>query len=216
MKHKVIVGVVYRPPGGSTARFNDYLYDALNKISLEGQYCYVMGDFNIDLCKTNSSDFVNNIVTCGFSPTINKPTRVTSSSASLIDNIITNVSNIDSKVHIEVSGILVTDVSDHFPIFTNSSFQTKCLRNEPIYIRNYADRNIQLFVSRIEGTDWCDVYQTKDTSLAFNTFIQTFLHIYEATFPITVLNKHKRRKRIGLREALSPPSKLKISSTRVI
>lgn len=81
LKHKVIVGVVYRPPHGSTARFSDYLYDVLNKISLEGQYCYVMGDFNIDLCKTNSSDFVNNIVACGFSPTINKPTRVTSSSA---------------------------------------------------------------------------------------------------------------------------------------
>lgn len=50
-------------------------------------------------------------------------------------------------------------------------------------------------MSRIECTDWRDVYQTKDTNLAFNTFIQTFLHIYNATFPITVLNKHKRKKK---------------------
>lgn len=137
---------------------------------------------------------------------------MTSSSVSLIDNIITNVRNIDSKVHIDVSGILVSDVLDHFPIFTNLSFQTKRLKNEPIYIRNYADRSIQLFVSRIECTDWRDVYQTKDTNLAFNTFIQTFLHIYNATFPITVLNKHKRKKKNwitrGIINSIKPKDKL--------
>lgn len=72
LKHEVVVGVVYRHTDGNTARFHDYLYAVLSKISLEGHYFYVNGDFNIDLCKSNSSENVHSIVACGFSPTVNK------------------------------------------------------------------------------------------------------------------------------------------------
>ena len=44
----------------------------------------------------------------GFYPLINKPTRITDSSATLIDNIFTNVHNTETK-----SGIWITDISDH-------------------------------------------------------------------------------------------------------
>lgn len=44
---------------------------------------------------------------------ISKPTRITLKSATVTDNIFTNA--VDGKV---VSGILITDVSDHLPVFT--------------------------------------------------------------------------------------------------
>ena len=46
-------------------------------------------------------------------PTINKPTRVTRNTATAIDHIITNtvISGIQHR-----SGIIKTDISDHFPI----------------------------------------------------------------------------------------------------
>ena len=47
-----------------------------------------------------------------FVPLIVRPTRLTSYSASLIDNIFTN-----SFCNNVVSGLLFTDVSDHLPIF---------------------------------------------------------------------------------------------------
>ena len=43
-------------------------------------------------------------------PLITKPTRVTSSTATLIDNIFTNVPNV-------ISGVITSDLSDHFPVF---------------------------------------------------------------------------------------------------
>ena len=50
-----------------------------------------MGDFNLDLLKYNvhekATDFVDNIISHGFLPTIHKPTRVTTESATLIDHI---------------------------------------------------------------------------------------------------------------------------------
>ena len=46
-------------------------------------------------------------------PLINKPTRITSHSATLIDNIFFNALGI-----IHNSGIFLNDISDHFLIFT--------------------------------------------------------------------------------------------------
>ena len=47
-----------------------------------------------------------------FFPTITKPTRITDKSATLIDNIFINSPNENSK-----RGILISDLSDHLPIF---------------------------------------------------------------------------------------------------
>ncbi len=52
-----------------------------------------MGDFNIDLLKSESCDFANKfteqLFTSSFYPLITKPTRITSHTATLIDNIFT-------------------------------------------------------------------------------------------------------------------------------
>ena len=47
-------------------------------------------------------------------PLFTRPTRVTADSATLIDNIFTN--NINDFSH-STQGILVKDISDHYPVF---------------------------------------------------------------------------------------------------
>ena len=79
-----------------------------------------MGDFNRDLLKLhtdqNVRDFFNLMTSYSFNPLHSVPTRVTPSSTSLIDNIFTN----DSQEFL--SGVLIFDISDHFPVFTISKF----------------------------------------------------------------------------------------------
>ena len=50
----------------------------------------------------------------GFSPLINRPTRISSASATIIDNIFSNnpVNSVSA-----LNGIIVSDISDHLPIF---------------------------------------------------------------------------------------------------
>ena len=69
-------------------------------------------------------NFVNLMFRHGLIPTINKPTRVTRNTATAIDHIITNsVINAEFK-----TGIIKTDISNHFPIFFTLNVLLKVLR----------------------------------------------------------------------------------------
>ena len=59
--------------------------------------------------------FFNFDIKNGIFPVINRPTRATKSSATVIDHILTNTT-IDSHIQ---SGIIKTDISDHFAAFFN-------------------------------------------------------------------------------------------------
>ena len=59
---------------------------------------------------THVHDFFNFVFQNVVFPVINRPTRVTKSSAAIVDNTLTNTL-IDSHIQ---SGIVKTDISDHF------------------------------------------------------------------------------------------------------
>lgn len=108
--------------------FNENLGHCLGLLSNDDKTYYFAGDFNIDLLKLGErgivDDFINTFSSYGLYPTISKATRVTQYSTSLIDNIFTN-----DICHSIKSGILISDISDHFPIFVNSSNNYTISRN---------------------------------------------------------------------------------------
>ena len=92
----------------------------LAKSKTTDKTCFLVGDLNLNLIDYQSNakvrDFVNLIFQHSLVPIVNKPTRVTKNNATLIDYIITN-SFMDQE---NLTGILKTDISDHFPFFTIS------------------------------------------------------------------------------------------------
>ena len=56
---KIVVGTIYRPPKGKFEIFETNLSKILTKIDKSKKITYLMGDFNIDLLKTDSCDFSN-------------------------------------------------------------------------------------------------------------------------------------------------------------
>ena len=90
----------------------------LDKIKLEKKSSYFLGDWNINLINIDkhiaTQEFVDVMYSHAMFPTITKPTRVSSSSATLIDNIFCNTI---WETPSALSGILYTDISDHFPVF---------------------------------------------------------------------------------------------------
>ena len=79
---------------------------------------YLLGYYNIDIPNYSShvhtAQIVDVMSNSGFLPLITRPTGVTVTSATLIDNIFTN--NLRDVSH-SLQGLFITDVSDHFPIF---------------------------------------------------------------------------------------------------
>ena len=124
-----------------------------------------------------------------FFPLIDKQTRVTCKTATLIDNIITNT--FDYPVN---SGILYSDISDHFPVFhitTSNSFKHKA-PNVRTGFRKFNEDNIKRFREMLEIVNWNDVYDQQDANKAYQSFIHLFKTIPNEFFPLVSFKINKR------------------------
>jgi hypothetical protein len=69
-----------------------------------------MGDFNLDLLKydnhEDTNNFINTMSSFFFQPLILQPTRITNHSATLIDNVFSNLVE-----HTQLSGNIVYDLA---------------------------------------------------------------------------------------------------------
>ena len=85
-------------------------------VKIRGVSGYIMGDFNVDLIKMGThgptSDFLEIFTAGGYYPLVSLPTRLTDTTATLIDNIMTN--NLEARME---TGLVTVRVSDHLPIF---------------------------------------------------------------------------------------------------
>ena len=117
LPRQTLIGVIYRVPGTDPEPLNKYLDITLKIINKSNYDVYHMGDYNLDLIKHethhHTSEFVDINLARELLPTITKPTRVSTTSSTLIDNIFMKF---NSTTTLE-KGILVLDISDHFPIF---------------------------------------------------------------------------------------------------
>ena len=78
-RRNLIIGCIYRHPSSkiSVKDFsNEHLEPILQKISKEKKECVLMGDFNVDLLKSNgASEFYTNLSSYFFTPFVLQPTR---------------------------------------------------------------------------------------------------------------------------------------------
>ena len=204
---------VYRPPGSDIKCFNDTIDQILNSLKPNKSPCYVIGDFNINLFNSDthalSGEFLNIMFSSGLFPVINKPTRITNSSATLIDNIFCNF--IDTKLLL--NGIFLSDISDHLPIFCISSCMDNKVGPETVKKRSLSERNVHNFIRELGIMDWTAVREQTDCQAAFSLFYTSFKEIYNKCFPLKFikLDQYKNRKSwltSGLKSSIKQKNKL--------
>lgn len=107
--------MVYQPPSAFTSLFLESFTEIIMCVTERPKsYCYLMGDFNLNLFKCNDKpthDFMTLFYSFMFYPTIIKSTRVTKTTATIIDHIWTN--NLEAY---QSSGIIYSNISDHLLI----------------------------------------------------------------------------------------------------
>ena len=113
-------------------------------------------------------------------PLISKPTRITSSTATLIDNIFTN--NLELNMN---SGILYTDLSDHLPVFqvTHLKMIVEPARQKR-FLRLINSTTMSAIRSKLEGVDWSSVYAINSVNESYDTFSSLLSSAYSMSFPL--------------------------------
>ena len=193
----IIVGVVYRPntqPRVDIDIFMQKIIEIQSKIKEENKVAYLMGDFNIDLLKVNihakTNKFVNDVISQGFLPKITRPTRITPHSATLIDHIYSNDNRPTSQK--STSGIIITDVADHFGTF---HIVNKC-KQPPVQkysqIRQMKTDNVLRFNNILANADYSSVLLSDCPNYAYHTFMEIYTNAFNQACPVKSIKTPKR------------------------
>ena len=207
----LIIFVVYRPPNTDPSIFTNCLTISLNHISLKNKLIYIMGDFNINILNNDtnniSANFSNLMSSLNLIPLITHPTRITTYSSTLIDNIYTN--NLQSH-H---SAVLINDLSDHFPICTLFKSDIKPIPRLNQYKYSFTKSNISALNNFLANYDWNIVLNSNDVNFVSSRFIEIIHH--GLNLHCTSKIKHcKKRKQPWLTLGLLKSSSVKKNYTK--
>ena len=187
-----IVGVIYRPPGQPILDFNLEIEDLLSNTLSQTKDIILVGDFNIDLLKINEHKDSNSFYNCMTShlliPTITRPTRITPTSSTLIDNIFTNLW---SKV--ADSSVVISDLSDHFPVLTIISLdvprKVPFRRNNERLVNDSRKEKFGIALGNINWQSVTNSCQNGDPNKAYDQFFDLYKEAYDTAFPLRTATK---------------------------
>ena len=113
-KNKCTFAVIYCHPNNNYIEFIDSLDNKLQLLNLKNKRLMIMGDFNIDVNSnvTSTLDYLHMLQLNACINLITKPIRVTSSTQTIIDHILTNGNESNFT-----PGIFDYMLSDHSSIF---------------------------------------------------------------------------------------------------
>ena len=187
---------VYLPPNNNLKEGLATLERSIN----HKKNVFILGDFNINLnidSFTNSEaspterlhDFNRNIMCY---PLIRNPTRITKTTVSTIDNIITNEKND------VISGVLTAQVADHlspFVIIKDKQKKSNTSR-EMITVRNMAPENIQKLREDLQATNWDKLLESNDINEKTDTFATKLKELLDKNCELKTIkfNKNKHAK----------------------
>ena len=189
-----VIMVTYRPPNTAVEEYVRMLQDRITKVIKEKKLLYIMGDMNINLLNASShlptNDFINTMYANYLFPLISKPTRITEHSATLIDNIYTN--NIAHYNAYCKQGLLITDISDHLPIF--HMVKTKQVTKPTSYItkRLITEERKLSFIQSVSDEDWNQILNCRDAQIAYSMFSAKLCKLYDKAFPIRKTKIHAK------------------------
>ena len=193
-----IVGTVYRPPHSDILDFLAKLENILSHITSNYPTATILmqGDYNIDMMKCYSNNLYNDyfcrLLSYSMWPLILRPTRVTHCSATLIDNIFCN--NIKA---LNMSGIILSDVSDHFAVFSSFSInKAKPAGYVEISRRDMKQDNLSMLKVSISNYDWNSLKANQSVNELYNNFSDKIANLYDAhcpvkTFKVKIIDRDK-------------------------
>ena len=141
-------------------------------------------DHNLDFLKQGihwkTHEFIEVNLDNALLPVITKPTRISCTSATLMDNIF-----ISEKFQNDFeSSVLLTDLSDHLPCLLKvKDFNTSKTPPQKVTKRKLSEENLQKIKHDIESIDWETKINDLDANNSFDELHSTILNILNIHAP---------------------------------
>ena len=188
---KLLIGCVYRHHATTISDFVEhFLSNLLLTIGKKRQKTMLMGDFNVDLLKfdthNETRDYYDLLSSNGFRPLIFQPTRVTSRTSTLIDNIFIN----DIETY-SMGGNITTSISDHYPQFCIVDIfdKSKTNKREVKFGRSFENFNPNEFSNELKLINWNQILHGKSSPEALKIFYGVIEKLLDEMAPRKRLTK---------------------------
>ena len=160
MKSKsLIFGSLYKSPDSSihlSKNFTPNLAAKLQNINRENQEVIIIRDINIDYLEKDDHKVIKDIFAVnGYKQLLRSATRTTSSSATLIDVILTNKSSTITN-----SETINASLSDHDIIACVRKANNTKYEAETIKCRDFSQYNVDIINNELLNADWKFVYDS--------------------------------------------------------
>ena len=157
--------------------------------SLATKHAFILGDFNINLLNYNSHtptcDFVSLLLSQHYLPYIIHPTQVSNNSSTIIDNIFSNICNLETK-----SGNILSQIADHFPQFMIVRKAGLTNKTLSYYQHDYSKFNQERFLDDFKNLSFEYLNDNQsDINAKFKRFLANLDEIVEKHAPLKKLTK---------------------------
>ena len=154
-KDALLIASCYHAPNSDQKQFLTAYGELLTKLKSEKKQLIIGLDHNLDLLKSsshkNTQSFLETNIGNGTFPCISKPTHITHTSATLIDNIFCSES-LHSNC---LSQILVNDLSEDLPcLCTYSNMFPTMNETQSVWKRSLTEKNILKINEELAQVNW--------------------------------------------------------------
>ena len=176
------VANVYRPPDGDIDLAIESLNDQLADImGLNTADIIIFGDLNIDMNKRSAKlskykSFLNSNL---LHQIVKQPTRITNTSRTIIDHILTNNEDFYNQ-----SMVVDPGLSDHAIVVTSRKRLKLKYQTSYFLGRSYRKFNEEAFYADVARIDWNILYESSDVNGAANLFTKLLVGIIDKHAPI--------------------------------
>lgn len=187
-KLSYLLGGYYRHPNTPVNDFTEAISGTLCKLK-NNKRCIILGDINISLSTystdTNTNNYLDELLAANFLPFVFLPTRITSTSATIIDHVFCN--ELFDRNTTCKTGLICNDIADHMANFLLIIVDDVKKQNKKTYksVRSFSVNNINKFKQMLDLTDWSPLYLSSSVDLVYDIFINIIDSLMDQCFPIT-------------------------------